>query len=212
MFDRGYIQLGKIRGIPIRLHWTILIFIAISGRGEVVPGHWLGAFLLILMHELGHAAVVRACRQRVMSVMVHGFGGVCMWSGQVTPIQRAAIAWGGVWAQMALFAVAFTLTRIFGSPAQPLFAQFVDAFLETNVWLMALNLIPIPPLDGAEAWPLVPLLLRRAKYRRAKREEQTKRAPTRVDPTEDVVERARRIAAEEARRYAEEKRSQKKAN
>jgi hypothetical protein len=45
----------------------------------------------------------------------------------------------------------------------------VRAFVSTNIFLMALNLLPIPPLDGAEAWRVVPLLYGRAKQALARR-------------------------------------------
>jgi hypothetical protein len=36
--------------------------------------------------------------------------------------------------------------------------QLGDALVYTNLMIMALNLVPLRPLDGAEAWPLLGML------------------------------------------------------
>jgi len=138
----------------------------IAGRFNFVPGLWLGYLLLVLLHELGHAGVVRYHGHEVESIDVHGLGGLCRWSGLATPIERATIAWGGVWTQMVIFAGAHAALAGLGEPTNSFWAQMAVAATSVNLWLMAINLIPLPPLDGAEAWSLFPLLWAR---RRAKR-------------------------------------------
>ncbi len=172
----GWLTLFRWRGTPVRAHWSVPLGAwALSGF-RIDPIGWFAMILVILVHEFGHAVVVRACRQRVLAIDVHGFGGLCRWQGHATPIQRAAIAWGGVWAQMILLACAFAYFawRIPESHAE---ASFERAFIEGNLWIIALNLLPFPPLDGSEAWALPGLLLRRTIKRwRARRFE----AKTRV--------------------------------
>jgi Zn-dependent protease len=63
--------------------------------------------------------------------------------------------------------VAVAVTGLLGEPADPFTRQLVRAFTVTNAWLIALNLLPIPPLDGAEAWKLGKLI--RDRRRRAAR-------------------------------------------
>jgi Zn-dependent protease len=82
-------------------------------------------------------------------------------------MHRAQIAWGGVNAQILVFIVAVAATGVLGEPADPFTAQLTRAFTVTNAWLIALNLLPIPPLDGAEAWKLGALI--RGRRRRAAR-------------------------------------------
>jgi membrane-associated protease RseP (regulator of RpoE activity) len=118
----------------------------------------VGYLLLVLLHELGHAAVVRYHGHEVESLDVHGLGGLCRWSGLATPIERATIAWGGVWAQMVIFAGAHVALAALGDPTSAFVAQLAHAATSVNLWLMAINLIPLPPLDGAEAWSLFRLL------------------------------------------------------
>ena len=149
----------------MRVHWTLPVGALVFGQGRFVPGFWLAFFLLVLIHELGHAVLVRRYRQRVVSIDIHALGGVCCWSGDPTAIDRARIAWGGVLAQAVAYGAARAAIALAGPPDGLFTAQLAYAFTTTNVWLMAINLIPVAPLDGAEAWKLPGLL---ARHRRAR--------------------------------------------
>ena len=70
------------------------------------------------------------------------------------------IAWGGVAAQAALLLITLGVVLAFGYPSFGPLRTLASAFIYTNAFLIALNLVPIPPLDGAEAWPLVTRKLR----------------------------------------------------
>lgn len=214
-FSRGSLQLGRLRGAPIRIHWTTPLGALVFGRLEWVPGFWLGFVALVLVHELGHALVVRATGHRVVAVDVHGLGGVCHWEGDATPLARASIAWGGVWGQLALLAVTVVALLAFGRPASPFTAELVAAFTTTNLALMAINLMPIRPLDGAEAWALPRLLWARRRARRAFSQRQAVARAREIEArieiaaleeheempltaeVQDVLERAREIARRE---------------
>ena len=64
---------------------------------------------------------------------------------------------------MALFAIAQGLLFGLGEPTASFWTQMADAFTRVNLWVMLVNLLPIPPLDGAEAWRLFGLLWARRK-------------------------------------------------
>jgi stage IV sporulation protein FB len=189
----GYLTLGRWRGAPVRAHWTLPVGALVFGQGRFVPGFWLGFFLLVLVHELGHAIMVRRERQRVVSIDIHALGGVCRWAGDPTivsgtlkgfpnppavvrgepsspaphaSIARAWIAWGGVIAQAIALVGAYAVLAAAGPPERVFTAQLAAAFTSTNIWLIAINLIPVPPLDGAEAWKLPGLLARRRRAAR----------------------------------------------
>jgi len=161
----GYLTLGRWRGAPVRAHWSLPLGALVFGQGRFVPGFWLGFFLLVLIHELGHAALVRRYGHRVVSIDVHALGGACCWSGEATAIDRARIAWGGVLAQGVALAIAAAAIALAGPPETALASQLAGAFTSTNVWLIAINLIPVAPLDGAEAWKLFRLLTARRRSR-----------------------------------------------
>ncbi len=169
MFEQGYWRIGRIRGVPVRFHWTVPVGAFLFGRFEFVPAFWLAFILIVLVHELGHAAMVWRYRHRVMSIDVTGFGGLCRWSGQPSRFERAAIAWGGVLAQALLLVVALILLLTGVWTVVPGGGQLAGALIHTNLMIMVLNLVPLPPLDGAEAWRIlgmVPDLFTRHRARR----------------------------------------------
>src|SRR5207244_2981206 len=116
---------------------------------------------------MGHAVAVVRRRHRVISIDVHGLGGVCRWQGEASPLHRAQIAWGGVQFQALALLGTMAALGIFGEPTTPFAAELARAFTTTNVWLIGLNLIPISPLDGAEAWKIVRLRWRARRRARA---------------------------------------------
>jgi hypothetical protein len=156
MFRSGYLTIGRWRGAPIKLHWSIPVAAVVLNGFQFRPGILLAFTLLILIHELGHAVMVRLLGHRVVAVEVTGLGGLCHWSGNASPFEDSLIAWGGVLAQLLLwFATTFWLW--FGLDATPPSAfvwDVIAVFTSTNLWLMALNLIPLEPLDGARAWKI----------------------------------------------------------
>jgi stage IV sporulation protein FB len=150
--EQGHLRIAEWRGVPLRLHWTTAAGALLFSGFRFEPGAWLGFVLLVLLHEMGHATLVMRYRLRVVSIDVHGYGGVCRWAGQATGWQRAVIAWGGVLAQALLLGVTYGVVVLLGPPRSLLVAQLVDVFTFTNIWLIGLNLLPFPPLDGAQAW------------------------------------------------------------
>ena len=54
VFARGYLTLARFRGAPVRVHWSTPIGALFFTRFAFLPGAWLGFFLLLLLHELGH--------------------------------------------------------------------------------------------------------------------------------------------------------------
>lgn len=200
MFDRGYWKIGTLRGVPVRLHWTLPLGAAVFSGFTFVPAFWLAFTLIILIHEFGHAAVVRRFGHQTMGVDVTGFGGLCRWSGHATAYERSAIAWGGVLAQGLLLLGTVVVVLIVGSPTNPHAAQVVSAFTNANLWLIGLNLLPFPPLDGAEAWKILrqgrfQMLLARLRdsLRRARPKAASKRSgkPAKVIDFEQYAKRKR---------------------
>jgi len=152
VFETGYLTIARWKGIPIRFHWSAPVGAFVFGRFSFVPGFWVAFLVLIVWHELGHAFLVRRSRLPVEAVEVHGLGGVCRYSGYPSPFERSVIAWGGVLAQGLLLAVTLLVTTFLWQPTSAIGLQVVSAFTWTNLWLIGINLLPIPPLDGHEAW------------------------------------------------------------
>ncbi|MCA9616524.1 MAG: hypothetical protein H6722_10945 [Sandaracinus sp.] len=165
MFSTGFWTIGRYRGIPIRLHWSIPLGALFFGRFAFVPGFWVGFVLLVLVHELGHAFLAQRRRLAVREVQVHGLGGVCIHQ-RGAPFDDAIVAWGGVLAQLlVLYVPARLVVELFPIPNE-FVAQLLSALTWTNLWLAGINLLPIPPLDGAKAWQLPRLWMQRRAVRR----------------------------------------------
>jgi hypothetical protein len=165
MFSRGYWKAFSVRGMPVRLHWTMPIGMFLFGGLGFVPAFWIAFFVLLLVHELGHAVVAIRYGHRVTGIEVTGFGGVCRWSGDASDDERGAIAWGGVVAQAVLAATAHFIITMTGPAETTIGLQLVRAFVTVNIALIAVNLIPLAPLDGAEAWAWIARILRRRRAR-----------------------------------------------
>jgi Zn-dependent protease len=188
-FKGGFLHLGSIRDVPIRLHWSMPIGAFVFGHFRIIPWFWLSFFLLVLIHEIGHAIMVWTVRAHVIAIDVNGAGGLCHWEGEVGEIGRALIAWGGVLAQLVLLAATYAWLTFIGPPRSELGAGLAMAFTETNLTLVAINLIPVPGLDGSEAWPLFPALVRRWRARRARVDERKKKRAIAHAAAEEEISR-----------------------
>lgn len=154
------------KGAPIRFHWSVILGMAYFGGFQYAPGFWLGYCLLVLLHELGHGFLVQRFDLKIKDIVVHGFGGYCKWQGRATRLQDAVIAWGGVIAQTILLIITLLVLFFHGQPQTDFGYQLAQVLIRTNLILIGLNLLPIPPLDGASAWRLVPILVAKAKRRK----------------------------------------------
>lgn len=158
MFETGYLTVARWKGTPIRVHWTTPIGMLLFGRFAFVPGFWLGYLLLVGLHEMGHAFLARRMGLRAHSIEIHALGGQCRFGGaSISPWQHAVVAWGGVLAQAVLLVIAVAVMLFAPLPPVAFVYELLSALVYTNLWLMALNLLPMPPLDGAQAWRIVPL-------------------------------------------------------
>ncbi|MBL9037961.1 MAG: hypothetical protein JNG84_05540 [Archangium sp.] len=160
----GSVLLGRVAKVDVRLHWSALVGAFVFNGFRFEPIRVVCFAGIVLLHEVGHAVVVRACGATPIGIQLNGFGGFCSWRGEVSAIGRAAIAWGGVWAQLVLLGVAL-LYQQFAAPVSGPAWEVMWAVTSSNAWLIAVNLIPVEPLDGGQAWAL-PLLLGKALRRR----------------------------------------------
>ena len=191
--NRGFVTLGRFRGAPIRVHWSVLPMVFVFSWFRFAPGVWLGVLLILLVHELGHAVLVRARRLQVVEVQLHGAGGHCMHTTG-SHYDSTIIAWGGVLAQMGLLLVGLIVPLVV--PVESTFlAELLGTLISTNLFLAALNLVPYPALDGHLAWQLPKLWWQRRQRRRPPKSRPPKSA-TRRPLDGDAIDEARRIAEE----------------
>ncbi|MEM1414213.1 MAG: hypothetical protein AAGH15_04910 [Myxococcota bacterium] len=151
--ETGFLTVFRVRGVPVRIHWSAPLAALILGQFRFVPGFWVGFFLIIILHELGHAVLVWRRKLTVLEMRVTGLGGVCI-HNPGTYEDAMIIAWGGVLAQFALFLGAQAYALVFGLPPNAFAYELYSALTGWNLIIAALNLIPFPPFDGALAWEL----------------------------------------------------------
>jgi hypothetical protein len=163
----GYWTIGRHPQLgDIDIHWSMPLGPLVLSHFNWMPGFWLGITLLVVLHEVGHALLARRYGMRVMAIRLHGFGGHCAYIGMPSAWQRSAVAWGGVMMQAPLLLLALTWYLALGPPRSPFLYQFQDSWMFYNGLLIALNLLPFEPLDGGQAWKLLPMARKRWRERR----------------------------------------------
>jgi stage IV sporulation protein FB len=154
MLKAGYFRVGRLAGVDLRLHWSVPVGALVFGGLRFEPILWLAFMLVVLVHELGHVLMIRGLGFPLTGVDATGFGGHCRFRGSADALEHALIAWGGVIAQSLLLLGTWLGALAFGHPASHAGALVEHAFVEVNLWILALNLLPFAPLDGARAWRL----------------------------------------------------------
>lgn len=170
--ERSGIHLFTVRDVDVHVSiWYLLLmaFIlfspAMSGGPAATGGLAVGfasaiaVTMALLVHEFGHA-VVSKYYDLGASVLLHGFGGLCMHRPAETDGDDARILLAGPGAGLLFGAVSFAglvlLAPLVGSQ---LVGTFFYVLTWVNVvWNLANLLLPIWPLDGGK---LFHLLLRR---------------------------------------------------
>lgn len=152
---------------PVRLHWTILLWLLLCwGYTGSLPSALLAfasVCLLLLAHELGHATVARFCHLQVIGIEFNAVHGRCLYVVPHRKIEEILAAWGGVLAQLLIFVLAcalFVLMHVV-TPGLAKVLDLAPVFIVFTVYNLALiisNLVPRKPLDGYLAWQLIPAL------------------------------------------------------
>jgi Zn-dependent protease len=161
MLIDGYFRVGRLAAVVLRLHWSVPVGALIFGSLRFEPILWLAFMGVIIIHELGHALLVKGMGLRVCGLDITGFGGHCRYLGKASALEQAIIAWGGVLAQAALLLGTLLVVAIFGHATSHAGSLIEHAFVEINLWIIGMNLLPFAPLDGARAWRLFPELTAR---------------------------------------------------
>ncbi len=169
----------SLLGFPVRIHpffWLMTAMLGLSGS-KTDPLFflvWVVAVLLsILLHELGHAVVMREFGYNA-SIVLYSFGGLAIPRGRRIGTREPG-AWGQILILLAgpgseiLLAVLLALAlRFLGGyhvhfmeeswrdivPSvnlpNPFVHEFVWQLFYISVWWALINLLPVYPLDGGQ--------------------------------------------------------------
>lgn len=164
MKPKACIHLFSVRGIPIYVHATLPLGLALVSQLSFRPFAWLGLVIIILVHEAGHAVLLQRYRLPVLHIVLHGFGGECETVEWMTPWQRVVVAWGGVLAQGILFAAMTVISSLGLWPRAFVASELYSTLTAMNLLVACFNLLPLGRLDGREAWRIVWFGYLRAKH------------------------------------------------
>lgn len=177
---------------PFQLHWSLLLGAALFCALEPRPLLLLGYAAVLLAHVAGHALAVLGTPLSVSGVMLHGLGGELLGKGEVTPLRRSLVALSGVLGQFALLCAA-----LLGAHSLP--ADLSEAFVRRNGILLLLNLIPMRPLDGAQAWRIIPRLRSAARARKLRGRIVVREVPVSREVQKDVTDLLEKIRSTKVR-------------
>ena len=164
---KGYVNLGQIAGIPVRIHISwLLIFMLVTWNlmGSVFPQRYPGGslglylatgllssllfFASVLLHELSHSIVARRRGLPVHDITLFLFGGVSELSGEPeTPATEFLMALAGPVTSLLLGGL-FLAVGSQMQESRQLLAVLCLYLGQINISLGLFNLIPGFPLDG----------------------------------------------------------------
>jgi Zn-dependent protease/CBS domain-containing protein len=158
-------NLGRIAGIPIRMHLTLLLFLAWIASTYMLRGAGLSVtalgivlvatiFVIIVVHELGHALVARRFGIATRDIMLLPIGGIASLEHMPDkPKQELAVAIVGPLINLALAGLLYIgivathgTTRI--TEATTIGGAIVTQLMWINIGLAVFNLLPAFPMDG----------------------------------------------------------------
>ena len=159
---QGSIHLFRFAGIDVYLSWlwflAPVIFMTMAA-GEHSSLVWsvlecLVMFVIVLLHEFGHALACRQVGGQANLIVLWPLGGVAyvtppprpgpiLWSIAAGPLVNVAL--------LPVFALVWVVAYAAGlGEAAPRAYQFVEIVFFMNVVLLCFNLLPIYPLDGGQ--------------------------------------------------------------
>ena len=159
---RGSIHLFHFAGVDVFLHWSWFLVAlfevnARAGRYSFVGWNvleYVALFVIVLLHEYGHALACRQVGGRADRIVLWPLGGVAyvdppprpaatLWSIAAGPLVNVAL--------LPVLAVLLMVARSSGwTQTMPNLYALLMAVVFINVGLLIFNILPIYPLDGGQ--------------------------------------------------------------
>ena len=158
----GSVHLFRFAGVDVFLHWSWFVVAIIeiqsrSGRYTSIAwnvAEYLALFLIVMLHEFGHAMACRQVGGTANQIVLWPLGGVAyvdppprpgatLWSIAAGPLVNVAL--------LPMLAGLFYFGRSAGwAHAIPDIYKLLRAVLWVDVILLVFNMLPIYPLDGGQ--------------------------------------------------------------
>jgi Zn-dependent protease len=158
----GSFRLFRAAGINVYLHWSWLLFAAVQlkfypDRYEAFGwkvAEYVSLFLIVLLHEFGHAFACRSVGGKADKIVLWPLGGVAY---VAPPPRPGAFLWSiaaGPLVNVVLLVptfLTFFVSAAQGWPATyPDLHTFLGLLAGANLVMLVFNLLPIYPLDGGQ--------------------------------------------------------------
>jgi len=171
MGKNSMLKLATIAGIPIKIHWSfVFTILIISG---IILKHQLNVmtsillsliivilFVLVIMHEYGHALMARRFHIRTKDIIITPIGGIARLEGMPQrPIHELLVAFAGPLVNLFLALIFFCV--LYAMETEDFFLRekesievltdpvgFIFLIAMMNTILFVFNLIPAYPMDG----------------------------------------------------------------
>ncbi len=160
--QKGSVRLFRFTGIDVFLHWSwfLVAVYSINSRSKNYSSltwnvlEYLALFLIVLLHEFGHALACRQVGGQANQIVLWPLGGVAYVS---PPVRPGATLWSiaaGPLVNVVLTPVLFLLLFAAGKSGwentSPDAFKFLGMIFKINLVLMIFNLLPVYPLDGGQ--------------------------------------------------------------
>jgi Zn-dependent protease len=159
---QGSIHLFRFAGIDLFLHWSwfLVALIEINSRAKSYSSltwnvlEYLALFLIVMLHEYGHALACRQVGGTANQIVLWPLGGVAyvnppqrpgatLWSLAAGPLVNVAL--------LVILSLVGILNRSLGlAETMPDAHAFLRALWFMNLGLLIFNMLPIYPLDGGQ--------------------------------------------------------------
>lgn len=158
----GSFRFFRVAGIQVYVHWSwfIVAWIEISTRRANYASpvwnvaEYLALFLIVLLHEFGHALACRQTGGQANEIVLWPLGGVAFVRPPVRPGAELWSIAAGPLVNVVLVPVLFGLVWLCRTQgwlaAEPDLRRFLSDLIVINAVLLAFNLLPIYPLDGGQ--------------------------------------------------------------
>lgn len=158
----GAFRILTFNGITLYLHWSWFLWAVYESRGGIGSyssngwnvAEFLALFLIVTLHEFGHALACRQVGGRANQIVLWPLGGVAyvdppprpgatLWSIAAGPLVNVALL-------PVIFAIGKTSQLAGWAVTMPDLHALLRAIWEINLGLLVFNMLPIYPLDGGQ--------------------------------------------------------------
>lgn len=159
----GGLQIARPYGIPLKLHWTLLVFlpfIALNMKSAMgVESAWwgwtaaMGLFASVALHELGHSLIARGRGYPVRDIVLTPIGGVAFLARSPRrPNDELVIAIAGPVVSLLIAIGCWLAAPAIHLLHLPNLAATIAFIGYINLALVIFNMLPCFPMDGGRVY------------------------------------------------------------